>query len=360
MNILFALSQIRVTGAETYVATLAKELNQLGHKIFIVSDTFSSPFEGKYFSLSLDKRTLFNKIKNIFKIKKIIKKEKIDILHAHSRASSWVGYFATKLAKIPMITTVHGIQRPHKSLKLFPCLGDYAIVICENVYEYIAKIFGFPKEKIKLIRNGIFLPNATLSPKEPSAKRTASYISRTDGPKGKILKLVLREVLPDILKDFPEWEFLIVGGDENEVEIPFLVQRLNQNYPFEKVKWLKFQKELPKIFSQSDLIIGTGRVAIESLVYGKPVLAMGESEIYGLLEENNFYLAQKSNWGDCGKRKNYQKEELVEKFKKVFSEEKEKLLQAGWWCQKKIKEEYNIEKIASQIENIYKELVTKK
>jgi glycosyltransferase involved in cell wall biosynthesis len=359
MNILFALSQIRVTGAETYVATLAKELKHRGHHVFVVSDTFSTPFEGKYFSLSLDKRTLINKIKNVFKLKKIIQEEKIDILHAHSRASSWVGYYATRLAKIPMVTTVHGIQRPHKSLKVFPCLGDYAIAICENVYEHIIKNFGFPKEKTKLIRNGIFLSNSTLLPKELSAKKIAIYISRTDGPKGKILKLILREVLPEIFKSLPDWEILIVGGDEKEIEISLLVDRLNQNFPLPKVKWLKFQKNLLEIFFQSDLVIGTGRVAMEAMAYGRPVLALGESEVYGLLNENNFPLAQKSNFGDCGKRKNYQKEELIELFKRVFSEEKETLFQAGLWCQKRVREEYDIKNISSSIENIYLELTKK-
>lgn len=126
-----------------------------------------------------------------------------------------------------------------------------------------------------------------------------------------------------------------------------------------KVKWLNFQKNLPEIFFQSDLVIGTGRVAMEAMAYGRPVLALGESEVYGLLNENNFPLAQKSNFGDCGKRKNYQKEELIELFKKVFSVGKETLFQAGLWCQKRVREEYDIKNISSSIQKIYLEVIKK-
>src|SRR5512137_2190134 len=48
MRILHVLSQFEVTGAEVYAAVLSRRQHDLGHTIFIVSDTFSVPFPGTY------------------------------------------------------------------------------------------------------------------------------------------------------------------------------------------------------------------------------------------------------------------------------------------------------------------------
>ena len=59
MNILLCLSQLEVTGAETYAATIASELIKKGNKVFIASDTFSTKTEAKIFCIKFNKRSLF-------------------------------------------------------------------------------------------------------------------------------------------------------------------------------------------------------------------------------------------------------------------------------------------------------------
>ena len=43
MNILMALSQLEITGAEVYATTIADELIKRGNKVYIVSDTLTTP-----------------------------------------------------------------------------------------------------------------------------------------------------------------------------------------------------------------------------------------------------------------------------------------------------------------------------
>ena len=47
MNILMALSQLEVTGAEVYGVTLADELIKRGNKVYIVSDTLTKPTDAE-------------------------------------------------------------------------------------------------------------------------------------------------------------------------------------------------------------------------------------------------------------------------------------------------------------------------
>ena len=48
MNILMALSQLEITGAEVYATTIADELIERGNKVYIVSDTLTTPTKAEY------------------------------------------------------------------------------------------------------------------------------------------------------------------------------------------------------------------------------------------------------------------------------------------------------------------------
>lgn len=74
MNILMALSQLEVTGAEIYATTIADELIERGNKVFIVSDTLTAKTKAKYFKLEFNKRSLFERIFHIKTLYKFIKR----------------------------------------------------------------------------------------------------------------------------------------------------------------------------------------------------------------------------------------------------------------------------------------------
>ena len=48
MNILMALSQLEVTGAEVYATTLGQALADKGHQLFYVSDTLTKSHPGPF------------------------------------------------------------------------------------------------------------------------------------------------------------------------------------------------------------------------------------------------------------------------------------------------------------------------
>lgn len=74
MNILMALSQLEVTGAEVCATILSSELIARGNKIYIISDTLSTKTEAEYIKLEFNKRNLINRIAHIKTIYKFIKK----------------------------------------------------------------------------------------------------------------------------------------------------------------------------------------------------------------------------------------------------------------------------------------------
>ena len=74
MNILMALSQLEITGAEVYATTIADELIERGNKVYIVSDTLTTPTKAEYIKLEFNKRSLLKRIEHIKFLCKFIKK----------------------------------------------------------------------------------------------------------------------------------------------------------------------------------------------------------------------------------------------------------------------------------------------
>ena len=123
MNILMALSQLEVTGAEVYATQVGDRLTQRGHQVCYVSDTLSCPHQGKHFRLRFNKRSLPRRVWHVLYLIHLILRYKIQLVHAHSRASGWSSYIACKLTNTPMVTSVHGRQPVHRSRKKFHALG---------------------------------------------------------------------------------------------------------------------------------------------------------------------------------------------------------------------------------------------
>ena len=88
MNILMALSQLEITGAEVYATTSADELIKRGNKVYIVSDTLTTPTKAEYIKLEFNKRSLLKRIEHIKFLYNLIKEKDIQIVHAHPRRSS--------------------------------------------------------------------------------------------------------------------------------------------------------------------------------------------------------------------------------------------------------------------------------
>ena len=124
MNILQVLSQFEVTGAETFAATLSDALIEQGHRVYVVSDTFHTPTNAEVIVHPIGKRDIAQRYKNVQFLKRLIAEEKINLVHAHSRAASWVSYFATRSGNVPLVSSIHYRQHLHFSSKLFSIYGE--------------------------------------------------------------------------------------------------------------------------------------------------------------------------------------------------------------------------------------------
>ena len=152
MRILHLLSQTHLTGAEVYAADLCKYQTQQGHECFIISDTLSVESVARYFPMAIHNRKYLNRIKNIREIIKFCKKHRIDLIHAHSRAGSWLVNIVRLFVNVAYVSTIHGRQSVHFSSKRKNVYGQRIIAVCEHLKDHIGDEL-YIDENVYLIRN---------------------------------------------------------------------------------------------------------------------------------------------------------------------------------------------------------------
>lgn len=158
MNILHVLSGDFVAGSETSTAAIIDQQIEKGHRVFIASGSFTQATKARFIRGPIYDRGLFRRFSNVRAVMRIIGQEKIDIVHAHSRAASWVSHWACWLTKTAYLSTFHGRQHLHFSNRHFNVYGPHCVAVCENIREQmLSETWVFQPDQIEVIRNGLQL-----------------------------------------------------------------------------------------------------------------------------------------------------------------------------------------------------------
>lgn len=345
MNILMALSQLEVTGAEVYATALSDELIAGGNNVYIVSDTLTKETKAEYFKIEFNKRSLKNRMSQVKKLLEIIKEKDIQVVHAHSRASSWSSALACKIAGIPLITTVHGRQPVHFSRKILKGFGDYSLAVCENIKEHLIRDLNVNKEKIEVLRNPIdSMKYSFVEKKSHQGKKIISIIGRLSGPKGDVTYKLL-----ELLYRRGDLKVQVIGGKE----VPERFKKYR-----DKIEFLGYIDDVPQKIAESDLVIGAGRVAVESILSGKPTFAIGEANSIGLIRENKIHRALESNFGDIGRTEevSFNLSDFLKEIDDGLTMKENELQR----IREKIISEFSFKNIVDRIETIYAKEIVKK
>ncbi len=157
MKILHLLSQTHLTGPEVYAVALCREQMTAGHKCLIVSDTLTVSSDAEYISMSIHDRSMMNRLRNIIKLWRLCREREIDLIHAHSRAASWIANIVCRCARIGYVSTVHGRQSKRAMRSRFNIYGQDIIVVCDSLVSHLRDGMGIRKSDadIQVIRNGI-------------------------------------------------------------------------------------------------------------------------------------------------------------------------------------------------------------
>ncbi|MFD1468795.1 polysaccharide deacetylase family protein [Hymenobacter caeli] len=301
MRILHVLSAEFFAGSAAYAVALAEAHRAQGHAVWLVSDSDQLPTGARQLKTAISNRRYGQRLRNARLIRQLVRTEQIDVVHAHSRAASWVSYAALRGLRVPLVSTVHGRQHLHTSTSLFDIYGGKVIAICANLKTHLVEEVRMAPTKIVALPNGVAFGPEVAS--ETSGPPRIAFIGRFNGGKGERAAALLQQVFPPLLAEFPALRLALIGGELEHLPTAGEQALAQLQAQFgERVEVVGFTDDVAGWLARTTLTIGAGRVAIEALGAGHAVLALGEASYAGLVTEVNFEEAAASNFGDISAR----------------------------------------------------------
>ena len=290
MNILMIIDSIDIGGAETHLINLVEALKKHGHRSFVTSSggIYEQELEQEaidHYQLPIKSKNPLNLFKTIFKLKKYVKENEIDIIHGHGRMPAFIGYLLSKLTGVHFITTAHAKVEANSFYKYITTYGEFVISVSEDIKKHIMEAFDVKEDTIEIIPNGInthkfkktdtdisLVEKLGLSPK---ALRIM-IVSRMDGRLG--------QIAIDLVKHFNEiqsteaLELIIVGDGDRFEEL----NAINNN---EAIKILGKRSDINKIINLSDIVVAVSRSALEAMACERLVVLAGGEGYLGFFDE---------------------------------------------------------------------------
>ncbi len=316
MKILLLTTHINIGGVGLYLLNLAKGLKKRGVKCFVASSggNLERYFKTARISLvNLDIKTKFEfnpkLIPEIFKLIRFVKKNDIDIIHAHTRVTQVLGRLISKFttlkrrtsltgqAKPHFVTTCHGFFKSERlSRRLFPCWGEATIAISQAVKTHLINDFNLPENRISLIYNGIDLeePSKVLTEEEKELLKENLRLGK--GPViGSIGRLspvkgykYLLFAMKDLKNVIPDVKLLIIGEGPSGNKLRDLSKKLNLE---DSVSFVKATLDVRRFLTLMDIFVfpsiqeGLGLSLIEAMASGKVCIATSIGGISSVIED---------------------------------------------------------------------------
>lgn len=267
MHILHIISSRRCGGAEKYVAILAKQQRAAGHSVYFYRNSFPC-FDTLLEGLAEEDVTthIWNSISpiHLFRLYAFIRSRKIDIIHTHLSKASILGGVIGKLARIPVVATVHGMNSFHDYR-----FCSHLIAVSHAVRDHLIAS-GAMEKNITVVHNGVEPPADTRS-SHPYEGTHFVFVGRLEEEKG---LAVFLKTLARFTKE--KWHFTIVGTGSQEHVLRSVVAECAIDA---RVTFVGYSTTPGEWFSRADIVVmpslkeGFGIAAIEAFSYGIPVLA---------------------------------------------------------------------------------------
>jgi glycosyltransferase involved in cell wall biosynthesis len=118
--------------------------------------------------------------RNAAALREIVRRHKIDIVHARSRAPAWSAWWASRTTGRRFVTTFHNAYDISMPLKRWynsvMARGERVIAISHFVGEHVARVYGVEADRLRVIPRGIDL--AAFDPNRVRGERVAALAAQ--------------------------------------------------------------------------------------------------------------------------------------------------------------------------------------
>lgn len=297
-TILQVLPALGTGGAERGCVDVAAAIEAAGGKALVASAGGAMLRDlartgAEHITLPLAGKNPVTMWRNARRLEALIRDRGIDLVHARSRAPAWSAHAACRRAGIPFVTTVHAPYNQHNAAKrLYNSImgrGDRVIAISDYVARYIIDSCGADPARVRTIPRGVDLRQFAIE--AVSAERmialARSWRVPDDRPvvlmPGRLSRWKGQTVVIDALARLGRHDLccLIVGSDQGRSGYrQELIDRIAAKGLTGVVHLVDHCDDMPAAYMLSDVVVhastdpeGFGRVVVEAMALGRPVIA---------------------------------------------------------------------------------------
>ena len=353
MKVLLLVKNFDLGGTEVHVRELANGLAEAGHRVFVMSRSGRQAESLNAEVTFIQHRfTNFGLLGAVSKVMKLIRSEKIEIIHGHQRLPILISAIVKILTGISSVATIHGRISLDSRPAFMRRWIDRMIVVAPNRLSTLSER-DVIREKCCVIYNGLALEDRGAS-RDKIQGLNLLYASRVDRRHGQALIIILKKIWPSLLHQFPNAKLHIAGDGNRLVEVK-KAAKLFTEASEESVVFHGFVPSLVPLFKETSLTLGVGRVAIESLALGIPVIPVNSAYWAPVISRENYKILKADNF--VGRPfYEFEPEPLLAELQRVLGELDE-IYRETQNLSEEVYQDFSLAKMVDLIEEVYQELV---
>ncbi len=216
----------------------------------------------------------------------LLRDRHVAVIHAHEFGANTWGTMAGRLARVPVVATVHGrsyyADRARRRLA-YRVVSRAAtmVAVSEDVRRFVVESAGVSSRRVRVVHNGIG-PQLPVSPEVSQRARLELGISTGEPVVTVVGSLYpvkghryLLEAAPQILKTCPSTVFLVAGRGDCEAALREQAQSLGVEA---RVRFLGLRQDVPTLLELGDVFVqpslseGLSIAILEAMAAARPVV----------------------------------------------------------------------------------------
>ncbi len=271
-SIMLLITTLTFGGAETQMVRLATELKSAGWKVTVVCmippTAYTSILEQAGIPIfSLDMPRGVPDPRGIFRLARLIRQFKPDVLHGHMVHANLLGRITRLFAHVPVvISTVHNLRETSEKggptwykerlYRITDFLADRTTIIAQSAFERYVQVGAVPRSKLDIIPNGV--DTHRFKPSLPLREKTRAELGLgSDFVWLAVGRLVEQKDYPNLLRAVQmltpaNWQLLIVGDGNLRESLQALSKDLGVG---DKVRFIPPREDVLAFYAAADAFV---------------------------------------------------------------------------------------------------------
>ncbi len=308
-TILMATMGLDIGGAETHIVELSKQLRRWGYDVIVVSN--GGVYEEELtqagvrcFHAPMHRRSPVPMLKSLFALRRIIKAERPDVVHAHARIPGFLCGILHRLMKFPFVTTAHWVFDAGGALRFLTNWGQRTIAVSDDIKDYLWDNYQIPGDRVTVTINGIdtekFSPAVSGQAVRaelgiPADAVCVCCVSRLDDSRALAARHLIAAA-PELAKRQPGLRVLIAGGGDVYDELKAQADAANQAAGYPLLHLPGARTDINEIVAAGDVFVGVSRAALEAMAAAKPVIIAGNEGYHSIFTPDKLEEAKLGNF----------------------------------------------------------------